>query len=150
MLSACDHRANPITAPSQPQADVAASSRVTSVSEIKLDIPDRSYHLDQANRAKVGAGFDVTALERLLQSVNPEYRDAMLRAFQPTGVGSGGVSMIADDELQRLLEAVWAPRVRQLPDEVLEHESAIRRYPGAAAERAARRFKASARKVDHE
>ena len=80
---------------------------------LRLTEPDHGYRLTAADRAGVRPGFDVEALERLLQAIRPEMRPEILAHFQfheePTPTRYGHLVQFHDPELQPLLEEVWAP-----------------------------------------
>jgi hypothetical protein len=80
---------------------------------LRLAAPTQGYRIDPAARAKVFAGFDVDALERLLAHVRPERRTEILSYFlvpdDAASRGRGQLIQVNDPELQALLEEVWAP-----------------------------------------
>ncbi|HEX8246359.1 MAG TPA: hypothetical protein VF541_22840 [Longimicrobium sp.] len=96
----CEHRNGGITMEESPKP-------------LRLASPAAEYRIDPATRAKVFAGFDVDALERLLASVTPERRAEILCYFlvpeDTADLGRGQLIQVKDPELQRLLEEVWAP-----------------------------------------
>jgi hypothetical protein len=113
---------------------------------LRLAVPSPDYHISAEDRARIPAGFDVTALERLLALVTPERRQEILAYFQKPKerrpISQGILVRLNDPELQALLEEVWAPmwdQVGATDEEIIED---VYRYPGreiALARRAAAR-----------
>ena len=78
---------------------------------LRLEVPDRTYRLSDADRAKLLPDFDAEALERLLAMTRPERRQEILKCFQvrENGERLGHLVGLEDPELQKVLEEVWAP-----------------------------------------
>lgn len=78
---------------------------------LRLEVPDRSYRLSDADRAKLLPDFDSEALERLMGMLRPERRQYILKHFQvrENGERLGHLVGLEDPELQKVLEEVWAP-----------------------------------------
>lgn len=78
---------------------------------LRLEVPDPSYRLSDADRAKLLPDFDAEALERLLGMTHPERRHHILKCFQvrENGERLGHLVGLEDPELQKVLEEVWAP-----------------------------------------
>lgn len=94
--AACDHQIHGITmhVPLKP---------------LRLAQPETTYSLSPGDRAKLRAGFDGDALERLLGMVIPEMRQEILMHFQVsdgTGRRFGQLVQFHDARLQPLLEEV--------------------------------------------
>lgn len=110
LLAACE----------RPQALVMSSPEMR---PLRLAAPEHGFRLDPHERAKVVAGFDVDALERLLGMVRPDMRKEILRHFQPGEPGErrrGALTEFFDPQLQAVLEEVWAPMWDDAPIEALE------------------------------
>jgi hypothetical protein len=102
---------------------------------LRLTTPDAWFSLTPDQRTRVLPFFDVEALERLLGMVQSEARDPMLRFFL-AAEKKGPHAMLTevdDPQLQAVLEEVWAPYWKDLPDEVLDKEQAP--LPGREVER---------------
>ncbi|HEX8430850.1 MAG TPA: hypothetical protein VF625_06160 [Longimicrobium sp.] len=102
---------------------------------LRLTTPDTSYRLTPDQRTGVLPFFDVGALERLLGMVRADAREPMLRFFL-AAEKKGPHAMLTeldDPELQAVLEEVWAPYWKDLPDEILDREEAP--IPGREVER---------------
>ena len=98
---------------------------------LALRRPEANYRLSDADRAKVIAGFDVGALERLIGMVRPDMRVEVLRHFQVGEPGErkrGALTQFTEPELQAVLEEVWAPMWDDAPDQALEEAWYF--YPG--------------------
>jgi hypothetical protein len=98
---------------------------------LALRRPEVSFRLSDAERAKVAAGFDVGALERLLGMIRPDMREEVLRHFQPGEPGDrkrGALTEFTEPALQVVLEEVWAPMWEDAPDQALEEGWYF--YPG--------------------
>lgn len=87
-------------------------------SPIRLAVPDRTFRLTEEERATIGTGFDIEALERLLQMATPEFRRQLLPYFQVSALreGRGMLTTILDPELQAVLEEVYVPAWDKLSD----------------------------------
>lgn len=103
---------------------------------LRLTEPDQGYRLTPADCAGVRPGFDVEALERLLQAIRPEMRPEILAHFQFHEASSRRFGLLVqfnDPQLQPLLEEIWAP----MWDEVNATDDDIARdtygYPGREA-----------------
>jgi hypothetical protein len=89
---------------------------------LALRTPEVSYRLSPDERAKVIAGFDVDALERLLRRVRPDMRQEVLRQFQLPQPGNPvplGITEFTEAELNPLLEEVWATMWHDASDDFL-------------------------------
>jgi len=98
---------------------------------LALRRPEAGFRLSDAERAKVVAGFDVHALERLLGMIRPDMRIEVLRHFQPGEPGErrrGALTEFTEPALQAVLEEVWAPMWDDAPDQALEEGWYF--YPG--------------------
>jgi hypothetical protein len=101
------------------------------MSIIRLEVPDASFRLSQAERQRIRTGFDVDALERLVANVRPELRHHILESFtiQPADfLTTNSLIKIGDPFLQALLDEVWAPVWEQFPPDALDTETVD--YPG--------------------
>lgn len=108
---------------------------------IALRAPDTSFRLSAEQRAGVGEGFDVDALERLLARIRPDMRQAIYLHFarvEPGARPRGWLVEFNEPELQPLLEEVWATQWDDASDEELRTRAFF--YPGweIAKERRAR------------
>ena len=94
-------------------------------------LPDRSYQLDPATRARVAPHFDANALERLVQHLTPEARPSFIEQFliaPPAEATADGhvpdvsiLTRISDPVMQGLLEEVWQPYWATMPDAALDN-----------------------------
>jgi hypothetical protein len=74
--------------------------------------PESTYRLSTEDRIRIQPGFDVDALERLLQMVRPDMRGEILAHFQvheSQQRSYGRLVEFYEPELQAVLEEVWAP-----------------------------------------
>ena len=79
---------------------------------LRLARPQLEYRLSPEERANVQPGFDVDALERLLQIVRADMRQEILAHFQMHDAAErshGQLVQFYDPHLQAVLEEVWAP-----------------------------------------
>lgn len=100
---------------------------------LRLALPDASYSLSPSDRAKLQAGFDGNALERLLRMVRPDMRREILEHFQVsdgTGRRYGRLVQFHDAQLQPLLEEVWAPMWDEVGATDQEIEENAYQFPG--------------------
>ena len=111
-------------------------------------LPDLNYRIDPATRARVAPHFDAQALERLVQHLPADAREAFLEHFLVARSVSTDVdgsipdvtvlTRISDPVQQSLLEEVWQPFWRLVPVEALDdphspwpgRELALRRRHG--------------------
>ena len=99
-------------------------------------MPDTSYRLDAADRARARPEFDADALERLLQHLPPAERRMFLGMFSTSQSTSNTwftVVGVTDPVLNSLLEEVWAPYWRDAPDDAVADPYS--RIPGVERER---------------
>lgn len=109
LLGACDHPSRISMSTPAPDA-------------LRLAMPDSSFTLSAAERAKVLPTFDADALERLLRMIRPDMRAEVLRHFQvreKNGERLGHLAQFYDPVLQEVLEEVWARAWEDEPDEAL-------------------------------
>jgi len=97
---------------------------------------DKTFCLDPATRGHVAPGFDVDALERLLQHLEPLSRALALdgfllpeyRAYPPAPNTWSMLKGFTDPVLNDLLAEVWQPWWDTQPDGMLADPSS--HYPG--------------------
>jgi hypothetical protein len=118
LLAACETSPRPpVTMPDRDQPP------------LRLAVPDRSYRIDPADRARLRASIDPDALERFLGMVHPHYRAQILSTFivRPPSQGWMLFNRVPDPALQQALDEVWAPRRRLETPELLARVEAHRR-----------------------
>ena len=107
--------------------------------------PDETYRLDAATRAGVAPQFDVAALERLLQHLDPVGRPIVLEEFLLASRRTAPpepnhwrlLRGFADSQLNELLAEVWQPFWAAQPDDALDDPTSP--YPGRELARKRRR-----------
>lgn len=106
---------------------------------------DETFRLDPTTRAHIAPGFDVDALERLLQRVEPLGRPMVLdgfllpeyRVYAPAPNTSWTLKGFTNPVLNEILAEVWQPFWDRQPTETLADPDC--QYPGQALARRRRR-----------
>jgi hypothetical protein len=106
---------------------------------------DESFRLDAATRERIAPGFDIDAIERLLQHLDVASRPFVLdefllpqyRAYPPGPNAWRVLTRTTDPVLNELLAEVWQPFWDTQPDELLEDPHSP--YPGQELARRRRR-----------
>ena len=106
---------------------------------------DESFRLDAATRAQIAPGFDIDALERLLQHLDAPSRSFVLdefllpdfRAHAPRPNEWRVLKGSTGPVINELLAEVWQPFWARQPDEILADPNAP--YPGQELARRRRR-----------
>lgn len=109
---------------------------------------DESFRLDAVTRDRIAPGFDIDALERLLQHLDPTSRtfvldEFLLPQYRANAPGPGQWRVLkgfTDPVLNDLLAEVWQPFWDTQSDEMLAEPGS--QYPG---QELARRRRESAR-----
>jgi hypothetical protein len=99
VIAGCEHQNHSVTMSAPPKP-------------LRLARPEAAYRLLPEDRARVQRGFDVDALERLLQHVRPDMRQEILAHFQVHDAPNrnyGQLVQFHDPQLQAILEEIWAP-----------------------------------------
>lgn len=145
-------------------AAVAACNDTSTPAAMSNDQPTESHsarepvRLSPELRQKLGASFDVGAVERLLQTMEPAEREAFLQTLTapstPDLSGEAGgetrdvriLIRSTDPERQRHLDEMWAPYWDRLPPEALDDPA--QPYPGREIARARRKKQDDAERSD--
>jgi hypothetical protein len=106
---------------------------------------DETFRLDAATRAHIAPGFDVDALERLLQHLEPVERPIVLDGFVLPEYGVYApapntwwtLKSFTSPALNEFLAEVWQPFWDTQPDDVLAEPDS--QYPGQDLARRRRR-----------
>ena len=101
----------------------------------KLDVPDRSFRLTDAQRERIRPGYDRGLVEEIFQHLKPDTHAKTLSYFDGSawkGRAGGYVAEFGDPDLDVLLEAAAAPMWEDLSVDELRQEVARGGRPGMA------------------